>query len=148
MSNELKKSLIAYYDFSVAYQNLLRDGGNFNSPSVSAAAGGSVLVSIWPPQTGSVSVAGKITDGQQVLHLINFRTNSTDWRDTNGTKTIPTLIQNLKLEYLSVSTVKKIWFASPDLNSGIAFELPFQQNGNIVSFTVPSLKYWDMIVIE
>lgn len=148
MSEELKKSLVAYYDFSVAYQNLLRDGGNFNSPSVSAASGGSVPVSTWPPQTGSVSVAGKIAGGKQVLHLINFRTNSTDWRDTDGTKTIPSLIQNLKLEYYSSGTVKKIWFASPDLNSGIAFKLPFQQNGNTVSFIVPSLKYWDMIVIE
>lgn len=148
MSEELKKSLVAYYDFSVAYQNLLRDGGDFNSPSIHETAGGSVPVSLWPPKTGSVSVIGKISGGKQILHLINFRTNSTDWRDTNGTKTPPSVVQNLKVEYTPSFPVNKVWFASPDLNSGLAFELGFQKNGTLISFTVPSLKYWDMIVIE
>ena len=39
MKEDLKASLINYYDFLVAYQNILRDGGNFNSPVLTCSNG-------------------------------------------------------------------------------------------------------------
>jgi dextranase len=147
ISSELKDDLVSYYDFSVAYQNLLRDGGSFNSPDIKSADA-SFTLSAWPPKTGSISVIGKSVENKQIIHLINFTSNSLDWRDTNGTKTEPDVIDNLKVVFTTSQSVNKVWLASPDLNYGSAFELDFEIVGNQVSFVIPYLKYWDMLVIE
>lgn len=39
MSAELQEAMVAYYDFLVAYQNLLRDGGSLNEVTVTSADG-------------------------------------------------------------------------------------------------------------
>jgi dextranase len=147
MPEDLKKSVIEYYDFLVAYQNLLRDGGTFNNPEIKATDS-KVFIKTWPPQTGAVSVIGKSIGNRQILHLINFMTNSLDWRDTNGTKSVPELIYDLKLAYSTNQNVSRVWFASPDLNYGSPIELDFQKNNNHLTFIVPSLRYWDMIMTE
>jgi len=148
MTDELKKSLISYYDFMVGYQNLLRDGGSFNSPPV-VSPQSAVGYTNWPPVAGRIAVIGKLVENRQVIHLINFsNTNSLDWRDTNGTRTVPVTRQNLELTITVAQAVKWVWIASPDLNYGSSVSLSYQQVGNSLSITVPSLKYWDMIVIE
>jgi dextranase len=147
MPEDLKKSMITYYDFLVAYQNLLRDRGTFNNPEIYNSDGG-VAIKNWPPETGAVSVIGKSIGNRQILHLINFMTNSPDWRDTDGSKKVPDTIYDLKLVYSTNQNVSKVWFASPDLNYGIAIELDFQKNNHNLTFIVPFLKYWDMIVVE
>ncbi|MCA0447932.1 MAG: glycoside hydrolase family 66 protein [Bacteroidetes bacterium] len=148
MTDELKKSLISYYDFMVGYQNLLRDGGSFNSPPV-VSPQSAVGYTNWPPVAGRIAVIGKLVENRQVIHLINFsNTNSLDWRDTNGTRTVPVTRQNLALTITVAQAVKWVWIASPDLNYGSSVSLSYQQVGNSLSITVPSLKYWDMIVIE
>ncbi len=52
---------------------------------------------------------------------------------------------------LSVKTtvaVKCIWVATPDALAGAPVELSFTQKDGAVEFTLPSLKYWTMIVME
>lgn len=49
---------------------------------------------------------------------------------------------------LAIDKVSHVWVASPDNLGGVPQELSFSQNGSSISFTLPSLKYWDMIVIE
>ncbi|MNE34482.1 Cycloisomaltooligosaccharide glucanotransferase precursor [compost metagenome] len=148
MKDDLKVAMVNYYDFLVGYQNLLRDGGTFNDPVVSSADG-KIKLNNWPPQSGQVSVIGKLVGNKQVVHLINFATASHfDWRDTNGTQTAPQLLNAVKVKVQAEKAVKKIWFATPDSNSGASAQLEFTQSGNEVSFTLPSLKYWDMVVIE
>lgn len=144
---DLKSLLIKYYDFSVAYQNLLRAGGTFNNPSLTSI-NSSYSVNNWPPQQGKITIAGKLVEGRQIIHLFNFISNTTDWRDTDGAKTTPATIKDIKLSYTTSQTLSKIWIASPDADSGTARELSFQQSGNTVTFTVQSLLYWDMIVVE
>lgn len=148
MNDALKKAIVVYYDFLTAYQNLLRDGGTFNSPSVSCT-NGKMNLSAWPPQNGKVAFQGKLIGSKQVLHFINFANASTfDWRDTNGTQTTPSSIGDANIEVNYSGTATKVWVASPDINFGIPQQLSFTQNGNVVKFTLPSLQYWDMIVIE
>jgi len=78
---DLKESLIEYYDFIVAYQNLLRDGGNFNSPGISSTDGKLNLYA-WPPQYNNVAVIGKEVGNRQIIHLLNFENvTSLNWRD-------------------------------------------------------------------
>jgi hypothetical protein len=38
--------------------------------------------------------------------------------------------------------------ASPDFYGGAAVDLSFTQDSSKVSFTLPQMKYWDMVVIE
>ncbi|MNL39434.1 Cycloisomaltooligosaccharide glucanotransferase precursor [compost metagenome] len=81
--------------------------------------------------------------------MINFATASSfDWRDTNGTQTAPQLISSAKVKVTTEKSVKKVWVASPDVNGGASTQLAFTQSGNETSFTLPSLKYWDMVVME
>ena len=38
--------------------------------------------------------------------------------------------------------------ASPDINGGAVRELAFEQTASGISVTLPSIKYWDMLVLE
>ena len=70
------------------------------------------------------------------------------WRDPKGTQAEPNLIDAPEVSVNVSGTVSKVWFASPDVNRGVAQNLQFLQTGNNVTVTLPSLKYWDMIVVE
>lgn len=148
MKDDLKEKLVKYYDFLVAYENLLRDGGDFNNVSFSSIDG-KISLANWPAQVGYVAYFGKKFDSMQVIHLINF-TNATtlEWRDNSGIQASPVVVKNAKLWFSSNETIKKIWVASPDYLGGMSRSLNFNQVGNKVSFTLPELQYWDMLVIE
>lgn len=148
MKEDLKQSLVSYYDFLVAYQNLLRDGGTFNQAEVKSLDG-KMAFRPWPMQAGAVAVIGKEVDDRQVLHLINFAKATTDqWRDNGGTQADPGFADALRIAITSERPVARVWFASPDLDGGAAKSLSFSQNGSEVTTTVPALRYWDMVVLE
>jgi len=148
MRDDLKAAMISYYDFLTAYENLLRDEGKLNTPKVSSADQ-KTKINNWPPQRGQVSVVGKEIGNRQVLHFINFtNANSLRWRDNKGTQIRPKTILNPSFRFTSPKTVKKIWFASPDVNGGASTNIPYKLTGNTISFTLPSLQYWDMVVVE
>lgn len=148
MPDVLRRSIITYYDFSVAYQNLLRDGGTFNNFSLTSI-NGKVNLSVWPGQAGKVAVIGKEFANRQVLHLVNFSNASTmQWRDTYGNQSEPQQVNDIQVGFVPTKPIKKIWFASPDVAKGSPRELQLSTAGNMVTFTIPSLKYWDMLVIE
>ncbi len=147
MSDELKKAIVTYYDFLVAYQNLLRDGGT--EKAVELASGkDNVAVSAWPPKLQTVTAYSKTVGSRQVVHMLNFlQANSLSWRDEQGDMPEPQAIANLPLR-MKASNVKKLWVASPDYLGGAPQELNFSQDGGYINFTLPSLKYWTMIVVE
>lgn len=148
MKDDLKNAIINYYDFLVAYENLLRDGGTFNTVSLNCT-NGKMDLGAWPPQLGKVAVQGKVVGNRQIFHLINFANAAHfQWRDTNGNQTIPNTIIGSNLKTSISHPVTTVWVASPDVNYGVPQKLQFTQNGNTVSFTLPQLKYWDMVVIE
>lgn len=147
MRPDLQQALIGYYDFLVGYENILRGGGSFNNPTLTSADG-RVILNNWPPVSGMVSVIGKDLGNAQVIHLLNFsNAKSLNWRDAGGVQPQPLKYSQVALGFSSSRPVKKIWMASPDINGGVAITVPFQQSGNAVSFVLPSLQYWDMIVI-
>ncbi len=148
MSNKLQTALVSYYDFLVAYQNILRDGGTFNRPAI-VVANRACCVNHWPPQPGNIVLIGKEIDNRQVVHLINFLDiESLDWQDPMGLKPEPENLQNVTIMHSTNKTVKKIWFASPDLNHGSSQMIDFTQDDTNVIFQIPSLTYWSMIVID
>lgn len=148
-SSSLKKSLVSYYDFLVAYQNILRDGGTFISANNVQNTNGKFSLNNWPPQQGAVSYLLKQFTNKDVIHFLNFKdANSLEWRDNNGTQKEPNKIQGADIKFQTTKQVKKIWIASPDNKSGVATSLTFTQNNNDVNFEMPELKYWNMVVIE
>jgi dextranase len=149
MDGVLQKAMLNYYDFITAYENLLRDGGPFNSVDIDCI-NGKMSLAAWPPSSGNVTVLAKsMADGTQIIHLINLsKADSFSWRDLNGTMPEPALIKEASVMLKTTRAVKSIWIASPDIDYGVRKTVDFKQNGNGITFTVPSLKYWDMIVIE
>lgn len=148
MKEDLKKALVNQYDFLVSYQNLLRDGGTFNTVSLTSTDN-KIALSAWPASQGRVAVIGKKFNNSQVIHLINF-TNSTtqQWRDNNGIQVMPALVKDAKLMLTTDKTVRKIWVATSDFVGGASRNLNFNQKGDKVSFILPELRYWDMVVVE
>ena len=146
MKADLKKALITYYDFLVAYQNLLRDGGSYTSAQVTAE---NATIAAWPAAKDQIACLSKKVNSKEVIHLINFNgVTSMDWRDTNGTQKKPTTVTDLKTTVAVTAQPKKVWFATPDLFGGAPRAIEFTYNNNQISFTLPSLSYWDMVVIE
>ena len=147
MSAELKDAIVRYYDFMTAYQNLLRGGGEETDAGVSSTSG--VTVGAWPPALGSVASFARQVGDKKVVHLLNFvNADNLSWRDMQGTMPEPELIEGLPLRMKADKKVNKIWVATPDALGGAVQELPFKQAGGEVTFTVPTLKYWTMIVVE
>lgn len=148
MKADLKEQLLRYYDFLVAYQNLLRDGGEFGDPDIQSESN-DVSITRWPSGPGKVAAVGKRLGLRQVIHLINFTKAATmEWRDTHGTQNEPEVIHDLKVRIAVNQTVKKVWIASPDREGGSAVVADFINEGNSIKLTLPSLRYWDMIVLE
>lgn len=146
MSEELKISLIQYYDFMVAYQNLLRDGGDFNPVYLNTLS--DVDIKKYS-QAGSVWNFSKLKNDSQIFHLINFTdANTLNWRDNYGDQVEPDTLTNIPVNFIATRKVEHLWFASPDFNKGCPKNLSFIQSNDTVSFVIPYLKYWSLIVAD
>ena len=152
MNEALRTQIIRYYDFMTAYQNLLRGESTAAEINIDMTYTGSaknVKIASWPPQQGKITTFAKQTDGKQVIHLLNFLSaKDLSWRDLKGDAVEPRLVNSIPVKVKIDKTVKKVWVASPDKHAGAPVELAFEQTKEALSFTVPSLKYWTMIVIE
>jgi dextranase len=147
MDGQLDKAIVHYYDFLTAYENLLRDRGTDLSIPV-VANSSEVTINSWPPRLQTVTTVCREVNGKKIISLLNFsQANSLSWRDMDGTQPEPKALSNIPLA-VKTKDVKKVWVASPDALGGVAQELPFQQKGDYITFTLPSLKYWTMVVME
>ena len=148
MTDELKQRLVHYYDFQTAYQNLLRgiDSRAAFTPTISSSTH---AINAWPPQSYHITAFAKNVNRNQVVHLLNFsNTDDLSWRDLNGTRPAPQKQTNINLTFETLRQIRKVWTATPDNCGGAPLELPFTQDGNKVTITVPSLEYWTMLVFE
>ncbi|WP_055107220.1 glycoside hydrolase family 66 protein [Paenibacillus ihumii] len=143
---ELEEQLIHYYDFLVAYQNILRDG--MEESEVTVEGTDEVQISASADQ-GKVWSFAKHKDGEDIVHFINFTDAVTmDWNDSAGEQTEPAERQNVKVIVQTSGTVDRIMFASPDYYGGSPVELSFEQKDGQISIELPKLKYWDLIKIS
>jgi dextranase len=145
MSAQLEKDVTSYYDFAVAYENLLRDGRTFNNVTLSGGSN----VQAWPPALGKIATVGSAVTGKQIFQVLNFtQARTLNWRDNAQEQPVPTTIQNVSLNFPSTATISSVWTASPDFNNGLPQTLAFTQSGNVVNVTLPNLKYWSLLVAE
>lgn len=152
MRSSLQEAMKQHYDFITAYENLLFD------PDLSYADTGTQYLNITGENVSGSGEAGKIwfiarqSDDYNILHLINLTgETNTEWRDATNA---PVRKENLAVKYYigeNVS-VNGVYLASPDTNNCETQVLPYitgtDSNGAYISFTIPSLEYWDMIYIR
>jgi GH15 family glucan-1,4-alpha-glucosidase len=148
MPAALQQSMVSYYNFLTAYENLLRDGLSDSSNAISFPGGPTTSTSA---TAGTVWTFARAKTGTDVLHFINMlNLTSVDWMDTNATQPAPTVKTNVAVKYYYTSSTSpsSVRFASPDVNGGTAQSLSFSTGtdggGHYVTFTLPTLNYWDM----
>ncbi|WP_445491684.1 glycoside hydrolase family 66 protein [Niallia sp. 03133] len=143
MSPSLQESIKHYYDFIVAYENMLRDNVENDSVTIDGDSFST------EPEIGKIWSFAKQKENKKILHLINLSNATTlEWRDTDANQAEPQERKDVPIKLEENRTVENIWMASPDKDSGVPIPLSFEQKDGTVSFTLPSLKYWDMVVVE
>ncbi|MGN7178227.1 glycoside hydrolase family 66 protein [Cytobacillus sp. SAFR-174] len=147
LSGNLKRKLIRYYDFLTAYENLLRD--HVSSSSIDITSLDEMPLSKDEPKQGQVWVLAKQAENRKVVHFINFlEATSMEWRDTNASQPLPSKRSSLRFQIKNERNIVKLWFTTPDYPSIKPISIPFKRAGDTITFTLPSLTYWDMLVIE
>lgn len=147
ISDGLSATLRDYYDFSVRYQNVTGPSTTDVSakfqprikiPGVSSSLS-QLKDTIWPIVRES--------RGRTAINLINFLgIEQTEWNKRVPNK--PKSLQNFQMNVDDASRrVMGVWYATPD-QPEIHHALEFKQEAGKITFTVPSLEYWSMIVIE
>ncbi|WP_338780510.1 glycoside hydrolase family 66 protein [Metabacillus sp. FJAT-52054] len=145
MTERFKEQLLPYYDFLVAYQNLLRGDGLKELPLKASSDIGITS----EPEKRKVWGFSKSDGKNRMIHMINFtKADSMEWRDTEGTQPEPDTINGIELNVEEDRPVKKVWAASPDSRQAAPVPVHFSQKDENVAITVPSLTYWTMLVME
>ncbi len=153
MTNSLSDAMKDYYDFITGYENLLFD------EDVTASDGGLQNFEIAGHNVSGSGENGKIWvipknkgNDYSVLHLINLTSeNNTLWRDSTAE---PNALNNLSVKYYYTNndSIEGIYLASPDNDDILSSELNYtygnDAKGKFITFTIPSLKYWDMVYIK
>ena len=165
MSDKLQKSIIHYYDFLVAYENYLRDGNaettvnmtmdgvnvaawDLSDPNPSVADAADQTIGPKPYSVNTYSTMKGNVTAIQLLNYSNFSRDNFNIRDIKETMPEPNVLLNKKIVLDDAASVARIWVASPDCFGGAPQEVVFTQNNGKVTFTLPSLEYWTMVVVE
>ena len=148
MSPELVEVIQRYYDFVVRYQDVI-------GPRTSEAT---------PEYTRNISIDGVSTSPSQrknkvwpivrqseeflAINLINLRgIESVEWAKALEKAPQPLGVTEVRLSNIE-RKIEGVWFASPDEQNISLVPLNFTQDGNTIIFEIPSLKYWDLILIK
>jgi dextranase len=148
MGGELQAKVIRLYDFITAYENLLRNGPQPVEKTIA-------LDGVSQSSTGAgnaVWAFATATDGYEMLHLINLTGTDSMWRDENQTKPEPTPVNAIPVRYYTDEDIQALFMTSPDgediVPQTLAFEKGSDEKGRYITFTVPSLRYWDMVFMR
>jgi dextranase len=152
MSDTLQQAMVDYYDFLVAYQNLLRDDVTSSLNPVTMTD----VPTSTDGQTGTVWALARTRPGYTVVHLINLATAKSNlWRDDLAVSPPAEVLTNLEVKIYYTGDLPegaKLWYASPDTDHGKAQSLIYTRGtddqGTFVTSTVPQLEYWDMLWLK
>jgi len=154
LSASLADTLTNYYNFIITYKDWLF-GGMANSANAISTPGLAAANTATTTATAQhIWAFAKVKNSQHMLNLINLiGQSSVNWRDDTGTYQAPAVQSNFTVKYYNgAGTVTSVQVASPDVKGGVAFALSFSTGsdggGNYVSFTVPILAYWDMVIVR
>ncbi len=152
MTPSLAEAMRRYYDFAVRYQDVIgprtRDStqhylhriemdGISTNPSV-------LTDKVWP--------IVREGEGFSAISFINLLgVEKPEW--TSPVKNPPTPLGAIIVKVYDIDReISRIWFASPDLDNPsphlLEYTLEAEEGRNGLVFELPSLTYWDLVVIE
>ena len=155
MTGDLKRAMIRYYDFQVAYENILRPdapAAGINSDwfgvDVTSKAD-SLVFNQWGPVKNQIATVGRHVGDRDIIHLLSYR-NAThlDWCDTDGDQASQSLLKDVPVSISLSAQPSRVWVASPDYQQGAAQDVKWEYKGGKLSLSLPALQYWTMIVVE
>lgn len=150
VSPELHVALRHYYDFLTAYENVLRY-------RVAPAAALAVVHGYPSAPDGAPNTIWTIArrkNNESIIHFISLLgTSDPHWRDVSANRPDPPLLSKVQVRiYCDDLRIASAEWASPDADGGRLHTLSFQsgrQDGqNYVDIILPSLKYWDMVLLK
>ena len=151
ITSRLEEDVRREYDFMVAYENLLRGTGLSQVEDETYICGQRTGADFKPGNVTSFTKV-KHQEGEsdrEVLHLLNFDGAAHDsWVDKGLAQTAPNVKQQVTVSHKVTKEPTKIWVASPDYQDGISEEIAFTAEYGTVTFTLPYLEYYTMVVME
>jgi dextranase len=148
LADEQEPQFTRYYDFLVRYENVLSVG------TVAAESVRHNAISLGDVRIRGIRSRDRVVPivrsgaNFETFSLINFLDiDASDWNAP--TNVAPTPLTDQLVTVAVDRPVVTVWYASPDDPSRMnAAALPFTVEENTVSFTLPRLDYWSMIVVE
>lgn len=151
---DLATKLLRYYDFTVRYQDVI---GPRTKDATQEFNGRIRLVSMETGElinTAANAVRNKVWpilrqgEGFTAISLVNLLgLDSPDWNEP--IESAPVTINAARIRIDNVDQVAtQVWLASPDGDDLSARQLDFRQENSTLDVEIPSLIYWDLIVIE
>lgn len=148
MGDVLQEYMVKMADFTVAYENLLRDG-QFTTENRVEIADYQVSKD---GQSDTVWAYTRTDQIHEILHLINLLGTDNEWRDERGKKEAPIYAEDLKVKYYTDKEITQVYMASFSYEDGRSIELSFEEgedlNGRYIEFAVPALEYWCMVYMK
>ncbi len=148
MGDELQEAMVKMADFTVAYENLLRDGQYTTENRVEIA---DHRVSR-DGQSDTIWAYTRADGENEILHLINLLGTDNEWRDERGKKEAPAYTEELKVKYYTDKEITQVNMVSFSFEDGLSTELSFERgedsNGRYMEFVVPVLEYWDIVYMK
>ena len=149
VSQELSAQLRHYYDFLTAYENVLRY-------EVSAADAKTTVVNQPSSPYGipnAIWTIARQKEGRTIVHLINLLGSDDEhWRDIHADRPPAPFLTNVKVRVDVDYQVSSAGWASPDVDGGryhpLAITRSSDGGGRYVEVVLPSLRYWDMILLN
>ncbi len=149
VSPPLHIALRHYYDFLVGYENYLRDEVQ---PTKCRLTLFNTKTS-YSGDTGTIWLFSYNKTQLEMIHLINLlNVPKPEWRDNNADYPDAPLQQHLRSRLRIPRPIESIGWASPDIDGGqyhpLAVRKGHDKDGLYLEFSIPSLKYWDMLIIK
>lgn len=149
ISSGLSKQLRHYYDFLTAYENVLQYKVAIAPATIAVADHPSSPYGV--PNT--IWTIARVKGRRTIVHLINLLgSNDPHWRDSAADRPVPPLLQHLRVRISVDEDVTGAGWASPDVDGGMYHTLAFTHGSDhgrrYVDLVLPSLKYWDMIILR
>lgn len=149
ISPDLYSDLRHYYDFVTAYENLLFFEVAPAHAAVSVA--GQIVSPYGVPNT--IWAIPRQKDRKTIVHLINLLgSDDPHWRDVHGNRPEPPLLTEVRVRLRVDGSVTGAGWASPDVDGGKFHSLAMRRGDDqgvpYVEVVLPSLRYWDMLVLS
>lgn len=149
ISPSLHSALRSYYDFLTAYENILR----YEVKPLHAKVELAELKSSPDGVPDTIWYIGRQKGDRIMVHLINLLGSDNDrWRDVHVNRPDAPLVRQIRTRIYVPQTILSANWASPDCDGGrfhlLSFTKGFAGSEHYVEVVLPSLKYWDVIVLK